>query len=122
MCKPESLVAEKRNMYEKLCESQRRREFIPAVMSSFAAPGNGAKKLVAVLADRLQQVLGGTAAASKRRVLRRFQAANMREIAVNGLAALREQREAIIGAKRVQGLRVLQNTEVVAQAFMQNHV
>lgn len=113
---------EKRNMYEKLCESQRRREFIPAVMSSFAAPGNGAKKLVAVLAERLQQVLGGTAAASKRRVLRRFQAANMREIAVNGLAALREQREAIIGAKRVQGLRVLQDTEVVAQAFMQNHM
>ena len=85
-------------------------------MSSFAAPGNGTKKLVAVLA------IGVASAASKRRVLRRFQAANMREIAVNGLAALREQREAIIGAKRVQGLKVLQNTEVAVQAFMQNHM
>ena len=111
---------EKEKLYKELCESQRQREFIPAVMSSFAAPGKGARKLVAVLAERLQQIVGDTAAASKRRVLRRFQVANMREIAVNGLAAIREQREAIIGAKRLLASKVLRNADDAARTFMSN--
>ena len=49
-------------------------------------------------------------------------AANLREIAVNGLGALREQREAIIGAKRVQASKVLQNTDDADQLFVHNHV
>jgi hypothetical protein len=64
------------------------RTFIPVIMSSFAAHGSGNRKaLVAILAESLQRIIGTTLAQCKKRILRRIQTENMREIAWNGIRA-----------------------------------
>ena len=81
----------KSNLYAQLCR-ERSRQFIPTIMSSYGAPGEGMGRMVAILAERLQRLIGGTDAACKRRILRRLQTANMIEIARNGTQALVDHR------------------------------
>ena len=92
----------KRSKYKELCRAARDLEFIPAVMSSFSAPGNGMNKLVTVLAERLHWIEGGDLANCKRKVLRRFQVVAMREIAVNGKRAMHEHRREIFKVRQQQ--------------------
>ena len=107
--------SDKTGTYADLCQKARNRDFIPAIMSSFAAPGKGMTRLVAILADRLQAILGATSARSKRRILRRFQTTNMREIARNGLCELYEQRAAIRRAAEIEEYHRQQRAEREAQ-------
>jgi hypothetical protein len=114
--------------YEQLCIEQRVRTFIPVIMSSFAAPGAGTAKLVAILVESLQRIIGTTSAQCKKRVLRRIQTENMREIARNGIRGLAEHREEIWRQRRAreylaqkQAQRSPDPTEVVAVAFL-SHV
>ena len=81
----------KSHLYAQLCR-ERSRQFIPTIMSSYGAPGEGMGRMVAILAERLQRLIGGTDAACKRRILRRLQTANMIEIARNGTQALVDHR------------------------------
>lgn len=80
----------KSNLYAQLCK-ERSRQFIPAIMSSYGAPGAGTLKMVATWL-RLQRIIGGTNTLCKRRILRRLQTANMIEIARNGTQALVDHR------------------------------
>lgn len=88
----------KANLYAQLC-NERSRQFIPAIMSSYGAPGDGTGKMVAILAERLQRIIGGTDALCKRRILRRLQTAIMIEIARNGTQALVDHRVEIHQAR-----------------------
>ena len=116
----EEEVKRKRN--EQLCREQRGRTFIPVVMSSYGAPGAGMSKMVAIMAERLQRIDGGTTADTKRRILRCLQAKAMREIARNGLEALKDQRTLIRKEReRRERLRKQargQSNEEAAQAFV----
>ena len=112
----------KRKRYEQLCREQRGRTFIPVVMSSYGAPGAGMSKMVAIMAERLQRIDGGTTADTKRRILRCLQARAMREIARNGLEALKDQRT-LIRKERERRERLRKQTrgqsnEEAARAFV----
>ena len=79
-------------------------------------------KMVAIMAERLQQIDGGTTADTKRRILRCLQARAMREIARNGLEALKDQRTLIRKEReRRERLRKQargQSNEEAARAFV----
>jgi hypothetical protein len=109
---------EKTDLYAQQCK-ERARQFIPAIMSSYGAPGAGTAKMVAILAERLQRIIGGTNTMCKRRVLRRLQTANMIEIARNGTQALVDHRLEIHRARvrregRQQDARPAQDEAAVA--------
>jgi hypothetical protein len=112
----------KRKRYEQLCREQRGRTFIPVVMSSYGAPGAGMRKMVAIMSERLQRIDGGTAAETKRRILRCLQAKAMREIARNGLEALKDQRILIMKERerreRMRNQAKGRSNEEAAQAFL----
>ena len=99
VAKPEE---KKKKLYIALCKETRDVTFIPAVMSSFSAPGKGMSNLVRVLAERLQLIEGGDFPACKRKVLRRFQVVCMREIARNGAKAMHEHRVEICKERRLK--------------------
>ena len=122
----EEAEAIKRGTYAAMCAEKTEREFIPVIMSSFGAPGAGTSKLVAILAERLQRVMGGATNACKRIILRRLQAVNMREIALNGIRALREHRIDINLVRSRVNLRAQQPQgavapEVATALFMQQN-
>ena len=91
----ESKEAEKKKLYDTLCNKKKDREFIAAVMSTFASPGVGVQRLLEVLGERLQRMTGEENKTCEKRILRRLQAVNMREIARNGIQALRDNRKLI---------------------------
>jgi hypothetical protein len=91
----EAKEAEKKKQYDTLCKEKKDREFIAAVMSTFASPGVGVQRLLEVLGERLQRMTGEDNKTCEKRILRRLQAVNMREIARNGIQALRDNRKLI---------------------------